>query len=199
MSDKECVGDSCGYYQPGIPAYRKSTRVVIYCDIVYILTIFADGFGGQDKVFLFEFRMPKETAQDISPFNLNLGAIWALNAKIPRTAQYGKSPKGDGRNTCSCWDSGCGEIDLFETLLGGDDYLKTHYHSKQGAVGGYGGGGAVDYFPRPYHDFIQAAVVFSGKQVSITILDKKVNFTKTLNKGFINSCKKDVSVFTVPS
>lgn len=132
-------------------------------------------------------------------FNRNIPAIWALNAKIPRTAQYGKRAGGDGQLTCSCWDTGCGEIDLFEVLKDADDYLKTHYHSKQGAIGGYGGGGNPDFFARPYEN-IQAAVVFSPTgSVTITIIKKHIDFAKGLSKDSISQYKKQVSVFRVPT
>lgn len=142
--------------------------------------------------------MPED--KNCPEFNRNIPAIWALNAKIPRTAQYGKQPGGDGKVSCSCWDSGCGEIDLFEVLVDADDYIKTHYHSKQGAVGGYGGGGSPDFFERPYTSTAQAAVVFSPSgAVAITILNSSVDFGKSLSKDFISQCKKAVSVFNVPS
>lgn len=131
-------------------------------------------------------------------FNRNMPAIWALNANIPRTAQYGKLAGADGKLTCSCWPD-CGEIDLFEVLVDADAYIKTHYHSKQGAVGGYGGGGSPDYFDRPYDKSIQAAVIFSptGK-VTITTLKQHIDFSKGLSKDAITQYKKEVSVFRVP-
>ncbi|RPB10099.1 hypothetical protein P167DRAFT_274066 [Morchella conica CCBAS932] len=168
MTDRPCEGNDCGVHRPGIPAYH--------------------GFGGDNKVFLFEFQMPED--KNCPEFNRNIPAIWALNAKIPRNVQYGK---------CSCWDTGCGEIDLFETLVDADDFLKTHYHSKQGAVGKYGGGGAPDFFARPYSKPIQAAVVFSGTSVTIKVLDEDTSFAEALSSDFVKGCEKSVSVFAVPS
>lgn len=133
-------------------------------------------------------------------FNCDMPAIWALNAKIPRTAQYGKRAGGDGQLTCSCWDSGCGEIDLFEVLTDAQRFLKTHYHSKQGAVGAYGGGGSPDYFDRPYTKSIQAAVLFSPTgSVTIKILGKRIDFSKALSKDSVNQYKEMVSVYNVPT
>jgi hypothetical protein len=79
----EKSGD-CGYARPGAVAYK--------------------GFAGAQKAFFFEFMMPDDGT---SGWNQNMPAIWALNAQIPRTEQYG---------ACSCWASGCGEFDIYETL-----------------------------------------------------------------------------------
>lgn len=65
----------------------------------FIWLTLADGFGGADKIFLMEFTMPMDGK---TGFNGDMPAIWMLNAKIPRTIQYGKAE-------CSCWSSGCGE------------------------------------------------------------------------------------------
>lgn len=198
MTDKPCAGNDCGYYQKGIPAFRKSQIDTSLPMLQRANWFLIDGFGGGEKIFLFEFSMPKHT--NCPEFNRNLPAIWALNAKIPRTAQYGKRAGGDGQLTCSCWDTGCGEIDLFEVLTDADDFMKTHYHSKQGAIGGYGGGGNPDYFDRPYTQEIQAAVIFSPTgSVTITVLGKQIDFGKSLSKDLISQYKKTVSVFKVPT
>lgn len=180
FSDVPCSeGSGCGYHLPGIPAYH--------------------GFGGKSKIFVFEFSMPEGGA---GGFNGNMPAIWALNADIPKTAQYG---------ACSCWDSGCGELDVFEVLQGKHDGVKTHYHSKQGANGGkYGGGGSPDYFARPYDGEVTLAVVFNGgKAVSINVLPKGVDLGPIINglgdfeSGGVSALSagtsKKASVFEVPS
>lgn len=142
FSSTKCSGDSCGYYREGIPAYH--------------------GFGGADKIFVFEFEMP--TATDSVSFNHDMPAIWLLNAKIPRTLQYGKE-------SCSCWSSGCGELDLFEILSAGEDRLIAHLHDAQGTNNQYGGGGSSDYFQRPTSGSMKAAVVFQDGDVSIVEVD----------------------------
>ncbi|EGV64173.1 target of Sbf [Yamadazyma tenuis] len=138
MSDTKCSGDDCGFYRDGIPAYK--------------------GFSGSKKVFVFEFQMPQATGAETVD-NYDMPAIWALNAKIPRTLQYGKS-------SCSCWP-GCGELDLFEILSQGSSKLISHLHSDQGS----GGGGSQDYFERPYDSTLKAAVVFDGTDVTIVEVD----------------------------
>jgi len=156
FSDQPCTPETCGYSRPGIPAFQ--------------------GFAGDKKIFVFEFSMPHDVTG--STINDDMPAIWALNSKIPRTFQYGI---GDGQKfpfqTCSCWESGCGELDLFEVLEGAKNYLKTHYHSQQGNQGG----GSEEYFPRPVDKFVKAAVIFNGdKEVTIRILPDDTEFKETM-------------------
>lgn len=159
MSGLKCGDDSengdCGYYRKGIPAYH--------------------GFSGDTKLFVFEFSMPSDGSKG---FNADMPAIWALNAKIPRTLQYGDA-------TCSCWKSGCGELDLFEILYSGSDKLIAHIHSGQGSNGsGYGGTGSRDYFDRPTDSTIKAAVIMTGKEVVIKIVDD--DFDEVLTSGTVD-------------
>lgn len=141
FSSDKCEGDDCGFYRKGIPAHR--------------------GFGGDTKMFLFEFSMPKEESG--SGFNQDMPAVWFLNAQIPRTVQYG--PK-----SCSCWATGCGEFDVFEVLDSGNNKLTNHLHSGQGSNDGqHGGGGSNDYFDRPTDGTLKAAVIFDGDDGGITI------------------------------
>ncbi|CAN0484313.1 unnamed protein product, partial [Ectocarpus sp. 12 AP-2014] len=67
--------------------------------------------GGKDgtKVMIFELDMPhceEETC------DWNRPAVWALNARILRTAQYGCNCRGMGGN------GGCGEFDIVEGIVG---------------------------------------------------------------------------------
>lgn len=147
------------------------------------------GFDGKNKVFLFEFSMP---ADNSGGFNGNMPSIWALNAKIPRTAQYGK---------CSCWDSGCGEMDLFEVLKDATDYVKSHYHANQGATSQYGkgGGGSPDYFKRPFDKPVKAAAIFNDNgSITIKYLPGDCDFGAELD-GSVLSASPDGSVYKVPS
>ncbi|KAK9458411.1 putative TOS1-like glycosyl hydrolase-domain-containing protein [Dipodascopsis uninucleata] len=146
FSDSQCSGDSCGYYLDGIPAYQ--------------------GFSGDYRVFLFEFQMPTDTTSG-APYNLDMPAIWFLNAKIPRTAQYG---------SCSCWDSGCGEFDAFEVLATGSSELTNHLHTWQGTGNQYGGGGASYSFTRPTDSTMKAAVVFDAISNVIAIVEVDSGF-----------------------
>lgn len=162
FSGSECSGDDCGYYRENIPAYH--------------------GFGGSDKIFVFEFSMPYDTAG--SGYNQDMPAIWFLNAKIPRTLQYGNS-------ACSCWKSGCGEFDLFEILSPSSTKLITHIHSGQGSDGtSSGGGGTQDYFERPTSDTMKAAVIFNSSDKTIHIVKVDDDFDSSLSSDVVNSWLK---------
>lgn len=151
--DDNSVGD-CGYYRSGIPLYH--------------------GFGGAEKIFVFEFGMPTETSGSAPSNNYDMPLIWLLNAKIPRTLQYGDS-------SCSCWSTGCGELDLFEILSSGEDRLISHLHSGQGSGTAQGGGGSQDYFQRPTSGTVKAAAIFSNGEVHIVILDNDTDFSAGLS------------------
>jgi hypothetical protein len=127
-----------------------------------------------------------------SGFNGNMPAIWALNAKIPRTNQYGD---------CSCWGDGCGELDMFEVLQGATDYVTTHYHAAQGGVNGkYGGGGSTDYFKRPTDKTVKAAAIFDESgSVTIKILSDDIEFGPSMDEATFTAGDNKASVFNVPS
>ena len=125
-------------------------------------------------------------------FNQDIPAIWALNAKIPRTAQYG---------ACSCWDTGCGEFDLFEVLTDATKYIKSHYHASQGSPSGkYGGGGSTDYFNRPYDATVKAAAIFDESgTVTVKLLPAWTRFSATVDLSVIEQGAEKASVYKVPS
>ena len=108
-------------------------------------------------------------------------AIWIMNAKIPLTSQYGEN------QACSCWSSGCGELDVFEVLNSGNTRCKTTLHMAPA-------GGSSDYFERPVNGSIKAAVVFYGKgeKVIIQLLDDIVAFTEVLTPNFIEQFIGDI-------
>ncbi|KAK9234849.1 putative TOS1-like glycosyl hydrolase-domain-containing protein [Lipomyces kononenkoae] len=141
FTDTQCSGSSCGYYREGIPAYV--------------------GFTGDMKLFLLEFGMPTDSTSSSGTGNLDMPAVWFLNGKIPRTQQYG---------SCSCWESGCGEFDVFEVLSSGSQYMVPTLHDWQGTNNQYGGGGSSDYFVRPTTGTMKAAVLFDGSSMSISLL-----------------------------
>ncbi|EPY54135.1 fungal protein [Schizosaccharomyces cryophilus OY26] len=155
-SSSKCEGDDCGYYLPGIPAYH--------------------GFSGT-KVVLMEFSMPHD---DSTSFINDMPAIWALNAQVPRTLQYGKSE-------CSCWNTGCGEFDIFEVLNSGNEKMIPTLHSQQGSQNGAGGGaGSSDYFVRPTGSSMIGAVVFDTSSSTVYVIDvtnKGVNFDSTYSSS----------------
>lgn len=127
--------------------------------------LYADGFSGSQKIFLFEFSMPNDGTT--SGYDANMPAIWMLNAQIPRTLQYGSSD-------CSCWESGCGEMDLFEVLDSGSSRCKSAYH-------GANSGGNSDYFSRPENGTIKVAVVLDNDKLTIKLLDDSFGISSTLS------------------
>ncbi len=101
--------------------------------------------------------------------NPSMPAIWLLNAKIPLTGQYVAD------KSCSCWDSGCGEFDLFEVLDPGNKRCISAVHAKPHSDGN------PNFFPRPTDKFITAAVVFTGGKGHIKILDDNFDFASNLS------------------
>lgn len=164
FSGSECSGDSCGYYRSDIPAYH--------------------GFGGNSKIFVFEFEMPHDSSTS-GASNPDMPAIWLLNAKVPRTLQYGNSK-------CSCWSTGCGELDLFEVLTEGQEKLISHLHDGQGSDGSSnGGGGSQDYFARPTSGSFKGAAIFtSDGTIHVVQVDDDSDFGSGLDSSTVNSWLK---------
>ncbi|POR32729.1 Protein TOS1 [Tolypocladium paradoxum] len=152
FSAEKCDG-SCGFSRAKDVAYK--------------------GFGGANKVFLFHFKMPLDGDRG---FNGDMPALWALNARIPRSAQY---------NACSCWKTGCGEADIYEVLAKGDTKCKSTLHMAKGT-------GSSDFFKRPVDKFIKVATVFheATGSISIQLLPDNTDFSKGLDdatvRGWIN-------------
>ncbi|KAJ3454944.1 hypothetical protein MRS44_013544 [Fusarium solani] len=134
--------ESCGYSRVPEVAYK--------------------GFSGANKVFLFHFKMPLDGGRG---FNGGMPALWALNARIPRTLQYGDY---------SCWTTGCGEVDIYEGLTSGDTKCKSTFHLEKGAS-------SSDCFVRPVDKFIKVATVFDGRTSSVAIKELPSDFD--LNSG----------------
>lgn len=118
------------------------------------------GFDGPKKAFFFEFQMPSDMS---GGQNSDMPAIWALNAKIPRLGQYSE---------CSCWATGCGEIDLFEVLAPGSDKCVQAVHATKGS--NKNSGTPCDYFQRPVDKTMKAATIFdvdSGSVKTVVLPD----------------------------
>lgn len=161
FSGSKCGSSSdCGYYRDGTVAYH--------------------GFKGTSKIFVFEFEMPSDT--NGNGYNQDMPAVWLLNAKIPRTLQYGEA-------TCSCWKTGCGELDLFEVLSSGSTKMISHLHDGQGSSqnSNNGGGGSQDYFARPTSGSFKGAVIFNGDEIHIVQVDSNTDFGSSLDEDTVNS------------
>ncbi|GAM82424.1 hypothetical protein ANO11243_004030 [Dothideomycetidae sp. 11243] len=125
------------------------------------------GFGGASKIFLFEFQMPHDAS------GADMPALWFLNARIPRTQQYG---------ACSCWGNtnGCGELDAFEVLTGGEERMISAVHGEQAATD-------PNYFPRPTTSTMKAAVSFNGAQAVLRVLDDSFDFSEGLTQSQVDA------------
>lgn len=150
MTDQACKDGDCGATRPGGVAYH--------------------GFNGAKKIFLLEFDMPTTGA---TGFNKDMPAVWILNAQIPNTLQYGKAE-------CSCWESGCGEWDIFEVLDSGNTRCKSTVHSNVS-------GGDSNYFERPTDSTVKVAVIFDGDNSAghIVVLPDDTSFDQTLTDAHV--------------
>jgi hypothetical protein len=138
------------------------------CGTVRDGTVAHHGFDGASKLFLLEFGMP---LSGNTGFNGDMPAAWILNAQIPRTIQYGK---------CSCWDSGCGEFDVFEVLDSGNQKCKSTWH-------GIKAKGDSNWFQRPISGTKKVAVVFDGSASTahIIVLPDAFSFDSTISQATI--------------
>lgn len=152
---RSSFGKGCGVYRDGIPA--------LY------------GFGGVTKMFLFEFEMPTEQQKNSTAFEYyDLPAIWLLNDHIPRTSQYPTN------TNCSCWSSGCGEFDIFESINGTQhNNLYSTFHTFQGIADLSTGIQSNGYFTRDTSGVMRGGVVFDSDGDTIAFLSSSTEFGET--------------------
>ncbi|EXJ56984.1 hypothetical protein A1O7_07328 [Cladophialophora yegresii CBS 114405] len=146
------------------------------CGTVRDGTVAYHGFDGASKLFLLEFSMP---LSGNTGFNGDMPAAWILNAQIPRTIQYGK---------CSCWDSGCGEFDVFEVLDPGNQKCKSTWH-------GIKSKGDSNWFQRPISGPKKVAVVFDGgaSTAHIIVLPDDFSFDSIVSEATIAASLSAIS------
>jgi hypothetical protein len=115
-------------------------------------------------------------------FNGDMPAVWMLNAQVPLTEQYGN---------CSCWESGCGEFDIFEVLNSGNTKTKSTWHGVDSL-------GDSDWFPRPTTATQKAAVVLDGGAgtAHIILLPSTTTFDATFSGDTVDGW---LSSITSPS
>lgn len=159
MSSVKCASsgalNDCGYYREGIAAYH--------------------GFYGDIKMFLFEFEMPEATDDKDTTYH-NMPAIWFLNAKIPRTSQY------NANTSCSCWASGCGELDIFEVLNSTKPLqLDSTIHDFQGTDDIQNGLEATDYFERDTSGVMRGGVVFGNDRTITIFMEDSMDIKESLS------------------
>lgn len=160
--DSSGTDNDCGVYRSGIPAYQ--------------------GFYGTVKMFLFDFEMPEEDKLSSDISNYNMPAIWLLNAKIPRTAQYANNVN------CSCWRSGCGEFDIFEIMNTTEaTHLYSTLHDYQGTGDIESGIPASDYIERDLTGSMKGGVVFDLEGNVAVFVSNSTLFSSTVSGSDINS------------
>jgi len=162
-------GDSCGYSY-GPLAYR--------------------GWGGCQKTMVIEFSAPSDGK---TGFNMDMPAVWMLNAQIPRTLMY------PAHKQWSCWPK-CGELDCFETLSAeAKEYMVATIHNAQGSKpdgsGGIMGGGmgCTNWFKRPMKDgetFIGVVSLNCDGTVAISQIDS-FDWPESLDQSTIDSYNKN--------
>ena len=113
------------------------------------------GWGGS-KMLVVTFDMPASADASKVP------AIWALNAQVARTAEYGCNCRGTGPR-------GCGELDILE-VLNNDPSANTsqaisEIYSPKGATGTGSGG----FFARPTDGRVTYGVIFDVQTDQIAI------------------------------
>lgn len=115
-------------------------------------------------------------------FNADMPAAWMLNAQIPNTVQYGAAD-------CSCWASGCGELDVFEILDSGNTRARSTWH-------GNISGGDSNYFNRPTGATVKVAVILDGANgaAHIIVLPDSTDFSATLSEGTVNDFINKVAI-----
>ena len=102
-------------------------------------------------------------------------AIWFLNAQIPRVGQY---------LTGNCWESGCGEMDIFEVLSNGSSYLIPTVHAQFH-------GGFNDFFVRPTDVVTKAAILMNDDTVIIQILPIQFQISSSISAAQIQQLQSN--------
>ncbi|WP_170115739.1 DUF2403 domain-containing lipoprotein [Melittangium boletus] len=158
LSDQPCIGtgdsSECGFY-------RGVTR---------------HGWGGA-KIFAIRARMPRYTGPKTEYYD-DVPAIWMLNARVVRTAQYGCNCRGMGS------PGGCGELDVAEVLHGESPLHATStIYSFEGATGS-----GPNYFQRPVNESATFIVIFdaSGKIQMLRLKADAFDFGDTVSNTTVS-------------
>lgn len=168
FSNISCSGSDCGTYRSGIPAYH--------------------GYYGTTKMFLFKFNAPDDTTTSDTDTDQNgsaypnMPAIWLLNAHIPRTSQY------PSNNNCSCWESGCGEFDIFEVMNKTDQYrffstLHTYQETDYLSTGTQ----AQAYIERTPNNTMTGGVIFDSNGTITVFVNNDTSLSSTISASDLYS------------
>lgn len=112
----------------------------------------------------------------------DIATRWSLSSSTINIGQYGFSFNGGGE--CTGWQSGAGELDIHE-ILPGNEPSSIGYASLH--MDGHYSGTPPQGFPRPDGSAtMKMAVILSGSQLHIQVLDNSVNFDDTLDPATID-------------
>ncbi|RUS34437.1 protein TOS1 [Jimgerdemannia flammicorona] len=151
LSGQACTAQTCGWYRP----------------------VGMRGWAGE-KILVVEASMPHTVPGFTAGQDRDKPAIWSLNAKIPRTAQYG----------CNCQRDGCGELDIAEVVNQGEERCWVTMYSWQASKG------SPDYFVRPTSKPAVFVTHYDvpNKAIRIQRLEAgQFQYTKTLAKTTVSS------------
>ncbi|KAI0330405.1 hypothetical protein GY45DRAFT_753316 [Cubamyces sp. BRFM 1775] len=139
------------------------------------------------KMLVVTFDMPPSSDASKVP------AIWALNAQVVRSAEYGCNCRGEGS------PGGCGEFDILETLVGADPNQGiSEIYSVKGATGS----GSTNFFARPTTDKVTYGVVLDVQTDSIAIQRltswdyTQTSVSREVIDGYLNAPALEVSFAT---
>eukprot|EP00904_Undaria_pinnatifida_P006640 jgi/Undpi1/3105/HiC_scaffold_15.g06479.m1 len=165
MTATECTADgTCGFYRnTGMEGWK--------------------GDGDGTKVMVFEADMPHCDTEGFGQCTYNRPAVWALNDKVLRTAQYGCNCRGMGGN------GGCGEFDIVEAIIGSDydDMMLTTVYDFKGTASP----GTNKYFRRPSTPTHFAAIFRGGADAYLQVVQlTEFDYTQeSLSELFLDSLK----------
>lgn len=164
---KSNLKGGCGVYREGIPAFY--------------------GFGGQTKMFLFEFSMPNDVTRSNTTSYYDDPSIWLSSDTLPRvTDRYTE------QTACSCLFQGCGAFEIFSsnsttmqssliTLQGIDENDTNSMASMFNNNVGNG------YFARPVNTTVAGGIIFDSTGNVVTFLKTNSSFDTILKANEVNA------------
>lgn len=164
-SGVECADETdCGAYREDGQAYH--------------------GFGGVNKMFLFEFRAPSDTSEEGETNHTDgydMPAIWLLNAATVRTSQYPTNAN------CTAWNSGSGEFDIFEVMNYTErNHFYSTIHDFQGTDDIGTGLQNFGYLERTPDSIMLGGVVFGDDGVITVFLSNSTSLDETIDNSDLN-------------
>lgn len=157
--------DDCGAYRTDGKAYH--------------------GFGGVNKMFLFEFNAPSDLSEETKTNKTDgydMPAIWLLNDHILRTSQYPTNAN------CSSWNSGSGEFDIFEVMnVTERNHFYSTIHDFQGTDDIGTGLQNFAWLERTPDATMIGGVIFSEDETITVFLSNDTSIDETIKNSDLSS------------